>query len=262
MKKVIVVLNLLILIGCSGSDVPSSQTEFARLILAFEDRYKAADRSGNEVQKSAVEAEIIQFLRETPHRADDWRATVKSISDGDGHRMVVAKHRDMEFTLKLIDEKAKLWGAGLERGAEIEFSGQLGRENSITIYGGLAEPEFAFFPEQVRVVGGAAVVQAKSLIEAALAAKAQISADISIQSEVTVGCHDAVIRRLKIPESASFSWLKGSYEKQADGVWVYSNVVEAKNDLGNAIPHRFICKAAVLPEEKETSIKVTALTFL
>lgn len=262
MKRLCAVGSIVLLISGCGSSLPPSQEEFGKSIEGLRERYEQAQESGNQAKEKAAEAAVVSFLRGTPRRAERWMATVESI-DGSDTLTVVANSDSQIFRLQIVDAAVKSYASGLSRGEKVFFSGPLGSERSLTIAGALDEPEFSFYPEELGRVGEAVgVKQSAQLIQARLAAERQEGLDTEARGAVAVACERAIEKRLMLPESADFSWLKMSLNKIDGKTWLYVNVVEAKNAFGNVIPHRFACKATVAFDGGEAIADVMGISLI
>jgi hypothetical protein len=233
------------LFACSGNNEPAGQAEFSRALAEVRQHYDAASDSGNDVKKQEAEHQAEVFLRKTLQRADDWVGVVESVSAHPA-MSVTLTHRDHEYRLVMVDPRAIQYAATLNAGDGVVFSGDMGVERSMTIRGGLREPEFEFAPERLRRQQETAfIVQDAKLMAQYVADQQQALIDGLIRDAVVTACQDKVRSMLKHGNNADFSLLKQQANKLSPKIWIYYNQFEAQNDFGAMIAHQYKCTAAI-----------------
>jgi hypothetical protein len=60
--------------------------------------------------------------------------------------------------------------------------------------------------------------------------------------EAITFCEYFVKAKLRNPSTADFPWLDVEVERQADGTYVVSSYVDAKNDFGATIRNNYVCE--------------------
>lgn len=150
---VAVIVVVWLLVSCSDNSpapsVPQTKLAFNESVQQLRERHSEAEKASNGVMEKTAEAAALTFLRKTPHRADGWVATVDSVSAEGEETVVTAKQDETTFHLVLFQPSGISAAASLARGDRVDFSGDLGEEQSLTTSGALREPEFRFYPESL-----------------------------------------------------------------------------------------------------------------
>ena len=99
-----------------------------------------------EIQKKVA----TDFLDSTQPIAVLWKAEITSLRR-EGDLIIIGSNYENQFYyLKIFDSKAKEIAERFSKEDKITFSGKLGRETSITLWGALKTPEFILYPTLVR----------------------------------------------------------------------------------------------------------------
>lgn len=258
-----ITITAVFLLTAHDSNLPPSQVSFSARVADLRTAVERADDSGNALSVNKAEAAAITFLRETEHQADKWLASVDSVESHGDETWIKAEQGELKFCLRIADPKLKAWAESRVRGDEIEFDGNLGRERSLTLSGGLDEPEFTFWPRRIRLMKEAASQEqdAQILYKASLREKQRIY-DSEAEMVTAAACQEAALARLTLPDQASFSWLQQSVTKTGADVWTYNSTVDAKNLMGATIVYQLICNAKVTEGVNgEPNAKVSAITL-
>ncbi|MBL4763545.1 MAG: hypothetical protein JKY93_12715, partial [Gammaproteobacteria bacterium] len=150
---------LLVLGGCSDSTdfvTSAGQLSFADDVGQLSADYDAALDGNNEHQIKAVEERYQSSLKKSDYVADNWLARVDYVGDDFTIETQVMPY---SFQLMLFSPDAVEMAKQLSKGDLISFSGSLGGERSITVTGGIGQPEFKFFPTMIKKQGGVEVLQ-------------------------------------------------------------------------------------------------------
>ncbi|GEM_PF-5246554 len=152
MKIILKIFNSLILIssigGCDLSQLPPDQLEFKNKIETLQTEYGLAKNNGNSALKQQIEETAVILMHNTPYQAVEWVAEVDSVSDD--LFSVSTKSAPYTFHLKFFAPEAVALAKSLKKGDKIKFSGNIGTEKSGTIDEGINNPQFRFYPENVK----------------------------------------------------------------------------------------------------------------
>lgn len=249
--------------------IQSLKSEKDRLdILAFNGK----DNSGKiapadiDAQVEKIEQEILHFIKESTPDAVQWNAKVSSVQRNDSGIVVYAYYGSHHFDLNIFDAQAIKIAENFIEDDEIKFSGNLGPETSITLFGALSSPEFSLYPTSIlskygEIKQSPTQVNEKLGLNQAEAVQQEIqhqkeTEEDQLKDKIIDLCKGTLRSSLKYPESASFSWFKRNFIKRSESKWTYYDVLEAKNDFGGELPMRFECDATILKEEIQVSVKL------
>lgn len=245
MKRFLILVFPIIVAACGEQQAlePAAQKSFKGLVLSLSKLHEEAEGSGNALAEEEFEKRFEKELKKTNRRATSWVGSFVS-SSGEKEKLTIElQNDDQTYHLVLIDPDAVNFTKNLKKGDDVLFTGDLGYETSFTVSGALEEPEFRLYPFNIKRPNDKEwVSQSKEKIKQVLAEGKAEHAEAYIEIKVAAQCKMAITAQLRFPESADFSW-SGEVVKQDDNQWLYRNTVNAKNALGNAIPHRFYCLA-------------------
>jgi len=151
------------LVGCEDRPQVPDQIAFMHQISVFKRRnddlnnleYNGKDGSGRlapadiSEQVKASEREILQFLKQTPHIADQWIATVVGVHRKGAMVVLNASYGMQSYSFHIYDPQGVKIAEQFLGDEEIVFSGNLGPERSMTIFGALAWPTFSLYPTRL-----------------------------------------------------------------------------------------------------------------
>lgn len=139
--------------GCNQTQLPESQQAFNQSIEKIRKNYNEAVASKNDFPRQNAEAEFVAYLRESSHVSENWAAEVATIAASsrlfDDPVSIIAEQDTQIYHLLISDSDAVNWAKNLKKGDRVVFSGTLGKEQSLTISGGISAPEFRFYPNMV-----------------------------------------------------------------------------------------------------------------
>lgn len=234
------------LYGCGDSSYePPSQKAFYDNIESLQDEWDKAESTNNKILIGEVEKKIKSFLKDTKHQASKWVGTVDEVRLAKNEYVkLYLEHRNQEYKLIIIDPAAKAIASRLKSGDIIIFNGDLGREMSVTIEGGLDNPEFSFPPLSFKVAKeNDFVVQSNETIEQFYANKKKEILHSRTENKVLLACEAKIKSMLLKPSSADFSILNRSIREARENQWVYMNTVDAENAYGGELEVRASCNA-------------------
>ncbi|MFA3130309.1 MULTISPECIES: hypothetical protein [Acinetobacter calcoaceticus/baumannii complex] len=262
MNKFNILLLCFLLTACGNStSEPKDQQEFKNLVSSLSDEYKEVKDSKNDLEVKDFEKKFNKELKETNRSVSSWIGNFDSSSVDDEGVTIDLTNGDQTYHLILVDPKAIEYSKNFKKDDKILFSGNLGKESSITMTGALREPEFIFYPTKISTVDDKnGVVQDQKIIDDLHKKQEAEEKAFLVKQAVAIQCKAFIKANLRFPESADFSSDEEITELD-NKKFIYKSVVNAKNGLGNEIPHRFLCLVQV-GDEADPVIKVLKANFL
>ncbi len=217
-------------------------------------------------QVKKIEQEILHLLKNASLDVAQWNAKVSSVQRNGSEIIVHSYYGSQNYDLVIFDAQSINIAEKLIEDDEINISGNLGSETSITLFGALTSQEFRLYPTSVLSKYGeikqspTEVNERVSLDQARLARQnkqqKKQAQEEELKDQIVELCKNTLRSNLKYPESASFSWFKRNFIKRSDNKWTYYDVLEAKNDFGGELPSRFQCDATILDTEIKVSVRL------
>ncbi|NOH68740.1 hypothetical protein [Vibrio rotiferianus] len=138
--------------GCMGdSNTPEAQSSFNSQLNKFRVAVNEAEDSGNQIKLEALEKEVTNFLNKS-RNVELWYAQVESVRKRSAGGVAVKTSNDSQsFLLIITNPELQNMAAHFEDGDSIFFSGNLGREGSLTFSGKLENPEYILTPTEVKL---------------------------------------------------------------------------------------------------------------
>lgn len=215
-------------------------------------------------QISAKKSELTALFLQPP-AADSWNAAIVTIRRQSGSVVIVAAYGSTSYKLRIVDPASKKLAESFREGDDIQFTGKLMAEGSLTVAGAFVDPEFAVYPLRI-VHGELELTQSEQVAEAGQLSEVNA---INAATKNTIGkknedelklrikeiCQATILEDLKYPDSAYFPVIIKHYNKEVDGSWTYSDIVSAKNELGEDIPRRFKCAGHIEGAEVVVRLK-------
>lgn len=245
------------------SAAPDPQSIYSAQVKRQQDLLNQAKKTNNDLTEKKAEETAKAFLKETVVTADNWKATVDKIRDGRNSTYLVSQYKTHTYTMRIADPVIKDWVSTLKTGDEIIFSGELGKERSVTVEGGLRNPEFTFFPAKIRLASDSSDrTQSSESIAAALKADEEEEKRDRLLSAIDTLCEEAVRSKAFNKREADFSVLHRRITQTDSSTWRYSNDVTLKNAFGATITHRAFCTVKTrIGHNGNLQAKVTDLKF-
>jgi len=280
LRNYLLVTIIFALLGCDNGPKNPEQIAFMGKIQSLgaeKDRLSMTaltgkDSSGRvapadiDSQVEKTEQAILQLIKGSPPDVIQWNAKVNSVQRSGSEIIVHSSYGSQYYDLLIIDPQSVKIAEQFLENDKITFSGNLGPERSRTLFGALSTQEFSFHPTSVVSKYGeikqsaSAIIQKTQLIQAQSAKqekqRQQQAQEEALKDNIIDLCKSTLRSNLKYPESASFSWFKRNIVKRSENRWTFSDVIEAKNDFGGALPTRFECDATVLDERIEVSVRL------
>ena len=278
--KLLLLLTLIFsLAGCDQMPENPEQMAFLEKIRNLKSEkdhldgisFRGTDESGKiapadiEEQANKNEYEILQLLKESPLEVVQWSAKVSNIVRSDEGLIIHSFYGSQHYDLIIFDSQAVKIAENFIEDDLIKFSGNLGPEQSSTIFGALSSQDFSLYPTNIISTHGE-IKQSQAEINEKLSIKKEQliqqekqnqkeSEEDQLKDKIIDLCKSTIRSSLKYPESASFSWFKRNFVKKSESEWLYYDVLEAKNDFGGELPTRFECDAKVIGEKLEASVR-------
>lgn len=271
---------LVFILGCDQGPKNPDQIAFIKKIQGLKsekDRldviaFRGTDSSGRiapadiKSQGDVIEKEIVRFLKVAGPDAIQWNARVGSVSRNGSEIIVHSTYGSQYYDLMIFDAQSIKIAEQFVEDDKINFTGNLGPETSITLFGALSSQEFTLYPSSVtskygEIKQSSAEISKRLLLNQARATQRQKQTqkqaeEEEIKDRIVDICKNTLRSNLKYPESASFSWFKRDFIRRSENRWTYYDVLEAKNDFGGELPSRFECDATVLKDEIEVSVRI------
>lgn len=157
MKNLIAVFCAIAVAACSGDPTPpAAQIAFADAIAAARESVEQAEKTRNDAMIAEAEKKARGALKNPDVVADGWFATVDEVLQREDGIRVNSSYGSQEYHLDIVGPEMRAFALTLKQGDLIDFSGKLGREHSLTLSGGLSNPEFTLYPTHLRKRGAQA----------------------------------------------------------------------------------------------------------
>lgn len=239
---------ILLAAGCDSgnstkqSAAPDTQSNYSDQIKQQQDLMEQAKKTNNELTEKKAEETAKAFLKGNPVIADNWKASVDKILDSGDSTEIVSQYKTHTYTMRIADPLLKGWASTLKNGDQITFSGNLGKERSVTTAGGLRNPEFTFFPTRIRLSSETTDrIQSDEAIKNALKADEEKTKKNTLIEAVDSLCENAARAKAFNKREADFSILHRSITQIDINTWRYTNDVTLQNAFGAKITHRVAC---------------------
>ena len=256
------------LFGCySSADIPTAQQEDfilkLRRLSSEMDRVKS-ERSGQdgklpprdlEDRIAKKEQEVDDAMHHSTPVAVNWNANIDELERSGGLIVVRTSYKEQRYVLRVFHEQAMKVAETFAVGDKIVFSGNLGPERSVTRYGAFLNPEFALYPTSIRK-GAIELTQPSEVVEKLILAQKKSAEEARLKEQIQENCKAAVVRNLRYPASAHFSWFQSDIRKLSESRWEYRGVIEATNALGGRVPSRFGCTVNISGEDLRITVKI------
>lgn len=222
------------------SELQNLQTE---KLVGWMSKNLQPENLGQQIEEK--QRKLDELLGDKSRQANSWNAEVDSLIRDGSNIVIRASYGDHFYRLEIFDPSAKKIAEEIKAGDQIVFSGRIGAETSITKTGAALAPEFYFPPSEIlwktkKIVQSVAAIEDKKSEQAR--GQAVSREDSERAAFVKAECRKTVLEKLKYPASGSFSWFKSEMNKKSSDVWVYSDVISAKNEFGGDLPVRFACE--------------------
>lgn len=239
---------ILIAAGCDSSNnpkqsaVPDTQSIYSEQVQQQKELLDQAKKTNNELIEKKAEETAKSFLKNNQATADNWKATVDKIRDSGDSTEIISQHKTHTYTMRIADPALKDWASTLKNGDQIIFSGNLGNERSVTIEGGLRNPEFTFFPASIRLASETTGrTQSDESIKNAIKADEDQAKQDTLIGAIDTLCENATRSKAFNKREADFSILHRSITQTDSSTWRYTNDVTLQNAFGAKITHRVYC---------------------
>lgn len=238
-------IAILITTGCdSGTKELSSDSQriYSDQVDNQQQLLDQAKKTKNELAIKKAEEAATDFLKGKTTTADNWKATVEEVRSMEITTDIIGQYKTQTYTMRLADPKLKAWAATLKSGDNLIFSGSLGKERSITIEGGLRNPEFTFFPVSIRTESETTdhLQSDESIANARLLEEEQERRGKLITMIDTL-CEESTKAKAINKRSADFSFLNREVTQTDTNTWRYTNNVTLQNAYGAKITYRVSC---------------------
>lgn len=239
-----------IIVGCGEQDqkpkVAAPKTEQIQLLTATKELSKQLEqvRAGNnEAATRTVENNIKRAIKSQSVTANGWVATVEKIMEIEDETVVLANYESSEFMLKLVSKDARSWATGLKSGDTIEFSGNMGKEASVTLDGALRNPEFRFYPAAIKLQNETkSQFQTDNDIAAAIVRITKKEEQDTLITYIKTLCEENAKARATVKRSVDFSLFNAKITQIDNSNWTYTNTVDGKNAFGTTFEYKMNCQ--------------------
>lgn len=253
----------IIIASCSKPEPPQDQAAISQRTAAFAAQIKQARDSNNDIAVKESEKAAKEYLSSINASANGWQAVVEKVTEQqDGAVVIYAKSITQEYALQLVDPRAKTWAAAVGAGTQILFSGQVGPERSITLDGGLSNPEFRLYPTAIRrAKEKTETVQAQEHIDAHLSKIRQGALEQRAKENIRTVCHNIAKTKFNDNAKLDFGILDAEFEQTAPLHYAYSNIVTAENIYGAERRFGMVCLAEyALEDNGAMKVRVSGIT--
>lgn len=246
------------------SAAPDTQSNYNDQVKQQQELIEQAKKTNNDLIEKKAEETAKTFLKGNPVIAENWKATVDKIRNSGDSTEIVSQYKTHTYTMRIADPSLKSWASTLKNGDPITFSGNLGKERSVTTVGGLRNPEFTFFPERIRLTSETTDrTQSKESIDNALKADEEQAKRDTLIEAVDSLCEDAARAKAFNKRKADFSILHRGITQMDSSTWRYTNEVTLQNAFGAQITYRVSCSVKTrIGPNGNLQAKVETLKFL
>ena len=100
-------------------------------------------------QVEKIEQEILHLLKDSRPEVVKWNATVSSVKRNGDEIVIHSLYGSHHYRLNIFDAQSIKIAENLLEDDEITFSGNLGAETSLTLFGAVSLSEFSLYPTSV-----------------------------------------------------------------------------------------------------------------
>lgn len=241
------------LLGCGEVKAPQNQVDLVNYFEKIKDKLKEIEKSNNAILLKEAENKVKETIKSQNFPVNQWYGEVQSITQKGDAVVVLAAFENQEYTLVIIDSDAKSAATTLKKGDDIYFSGNMGRERSITLSGTLSNPEFSFMPKSIKVANNS-YSQSPELIQAKLNQARESLKQKNFRRQVIMACQKRIRELYSLSYRDSFSAMNMQAKKIADDQWGYINKVVLKDVNGHKKEMDVYCTASVKMQDKDTMV--------
>ncbi|EGU0147664.1 hypothetical protein JFQ72_001824 [Vibrio parahaemolyticus] len=254
---------IVILAGCGGDfSVPDSQQNFTDKVSQLESKLDKARSDKNQIVTKEVEEEIKDFLKNTDRDASMWFGNVRSVGEQKEYKTISLRYKTQDYELIILDPKLSSALREIKRDDGLYFSGSLGKEKSLTLSGGITNPEFRLVPRSIKLsTDSPELIQDKDIVSDYNAKINQEIQNRKIRDLVVIECNRDTRKMLINPKTADFSMLDMNITQINSESWVYRNSVDVENAYGHEVSNQLTCIANIDSVDGNPVIKSTKVTL-